>query len=40
MANGSPDVPNGSYLEDILIREDKRKWFNEIKPWDKLQVIS
>ena len=38
MANGNPKVPDGSYLEDITIREDKRAWFNEKKSWDKLVV--
>lgn len=39
MANGNPNIPDGSYLEDIQIRDDKKAWFNEKKSWDKLQVV-
>ena len=28
----------GEYIEIITIKDDKAKWFNEIKSWDKLEV--
>lgn len=32
------DYNKGEYIEKIVIKEDKRKWFNEVKGWDKLEV--
>lgn len=32
------DYEAGEYIEKITIKEDKSKWFNEIKGWDKLEV--
>lgn len=33
------DYNEGEYIEKIVIKNDKRKWFNEVKGWDKLKVI-
>ena len=30
---------DGDYLAKIVIKEDKRKWFNEKKSWDKLRIM-
>ncbi len=32
------DYNEGEYIEKIIIKADKRKWFNEVKGWDKLEV--
>ena len=32
------DYNKGEYIEKIVIKEDKRIWFNEKKSWDKLEV--
>lgn len=36
ITEGSYEI--GEYIEVLTIKEDKAKWFNELKSWDKLEV--
>jgi len=33
------DYNRGEYIEEITIKEDKRKWFNDVKPWEPLKLM-